>query len=204
MDNQATETTADDLVGVANGDGAGASMIDELQARVSQLEGELAATGEALELAGKTELELRAQLAELTKANEAAARKLAKIGRGPTSAKPRRIAPMSPLSDQERVELGERIAAGESISIVFAEGKRELTGLAPIVVSGPVFNVSSTGMMLRDAVEIRSNDPAGREVTATALVMFDSDGGQLAYSELPAPLAISPGRTYRLDRAIQF
>lgn len=169
-----------------------------------ELEAELQATGEALDLARGAETQLREQLAGLTKERDAAERKAAKIAKGLAPAKPRKIAAMSALSAEERVTIGDLVAGGETVSIVFTDGKRELTGIAPIVVSGPAFNVSSNSMMLRDAVDIRSNDVAGKEVTIEALALFDSDGGQLAFKPLPSPIAIAPGRTYRLERSIEF
>lgn len=170
---------------------------------IVELESELQATGEALELAGQTEATLRGQLAEFAAARDAA-EKRAKVAKGSAGPKARKVKAMDPMTDDERIELGERVSAGEAVQIVFSDGKRELMDIAPIVVSGPAFDVSPARLMLREAVNVSAAGTAGRELQVSSLALFDDDGEQLAFAELPMPLTISPGRTYRLDRQIQF
>lgn len=200
-------------------DPAGAAAMAErmtgAEARVAALEAELAAAQASQEVPGSEpqvkllqgqldDATARAETAEaaLTKAQDRFAAKLKRVASGEPSAKPRPLAPMAEGKALERDALRAAIEDAGKAEIVFSDGKREIAGLPPVIVSGDVWKDHPLGLMLTEPVDLHG--PAigrgGYAIEGYALVL---DGKPVAFTTRD-PLTVSGGQHVRLADDIYF
>lgn len=97
-------------------------------------------------------------------------------------------------------ELRELLRDG-AVEIVFSDGKKEIAGLPALQVAGPAWSELSGGrLVLREAQTIK----ADRTVDLAGFALFDDEGTQIGWCELPSPMPLSAGMQVRLDRQILF
>lgn len=155
-----------------------------------------------------TDAEARADKAEaaLTKAK-------ARVKTGDAPTRPRKLAAMVD-DDASRTTVAERrealqklIADADKVEIAFSDGKKEIAGLAPIVVEGDVWREHTLGLMLRDPVTVAGPAPsAGGGGTSVAIAGYALllDGKQVAYTVRSDALNIAPGQKISLQDDIYF
>jgi hypothetical protein len=145
--------------------------------------------------------ELKQENAELKKKLEANS-SAAKVSRGAKPAKARKI---GEVDDQPNAEnLLELIAAADTIEIAFADGKRELADIAPVVVSGDIWTVSLDRLKL-NLPELIVHGPAfGKPAYALAGYGLVLDGELVAYSKRPDTLMIGANSQMNLKDDIIF
>ncbi len=128
----------------------------------------------------------------------AAATAEAKVTKGPKVAKARAAGPMKP-GDFDPEGLLERLQGG-GFTVVCSDGKRELTGIAPLVISGDAWTRVPAGVMLREAVTIKPDSA----IDLGGFALFDDAGKQVAWCALMRPQRVAGGQEMKLDRQIVF
>ena len=149
--------------------------------------------------AKELQAELDAATARAEKAEKSRDRAKAKVAAGEQPAKLRKLAAMDDASD----DLAKAIADADKVEVVLSDGKAEIEGVAPIVVTGEAWRQTPNGLMLTEAVEIDgpgTGKPAFN-VDGYALVL---DGKQVAYRKRPDPVTVVPGQHYKIENDIIF
>lgn len=148
---------------------------------------------------------LEGELAEASKATDKAKAdlKVAKAQAKPKSAKARPIGAID--GEQPRGEdLLTLIGAAETVELVFSDGKREITALAPQLIEGDAWYQAANGVRLRVpslAVNGPGRDDAALKVAGYGLVL---DGELTAYSPRMDVLTILPGSQHELKDDVIF
>lgn len=149
------------------------------------------------------------------KSKVAAAEKSAKaakasIARADKSPKPRKIGPMgddnadSLAGEKLQAAIDEAHANGEPLEIVFSDGKQEITGIPPVIVTGNVWRDHPRGMMLTQAVPVRGpTEPTGVPYAVAGYGLL-IDGKQVAYTPRSEPIHVAPGQDIELRDDIWF
>lgn len=167
--------------------------------RLTTAETQLANLTDALAEAQGGKDGLEARVAELTKELEAAK---AKAGRASTKAPSEKLRALGPIKEPlERDALREAIAGAGEVEIAFSDGKREVRGLPPRVVSGPVWKDHALGLMLNIPLELTGpTEGNGATIAGYALLL---DGKQIAFTPRD-PLRLAPAKHYKLEQDIFF
>lgn len=171
------------------------------QSAARDLQAELDAANER---AGKVD-ELQAQLdAANERADQAEkardrAKAKAKAVAGEQPAKLRKFGAMDDAADDFAAAIGK----ADKVEVVLSDGKGEIEGIAPVVVTGEAWRATPNGLMLTEAVEIDGPGPnkAAYNVDGYALVL---DGKQVAYRKRPDPVTVVPGQHYKIENDIIF
>lgn len=146
-----------------------------------------------------------ADLAKATKATDKAKAdlKVAKAAAKPKSAKARAIGPVD--GEQPRGEdLLTLIGAADTVELVFSDGKREITALAPQLIEGDAWYQAANGVRLRVPsllVHGPGRDDRALHVAGYGLVL---DGELTAYAPRIDVLTILPGSQHELNDDVIF
>lgn len=148
---------------------------------------------------------LEGELAAATKATDKvkADLKVAKAAAKPKSAKSRVIGPID--GDEPRgEELLTLIGAAETVELVFSDGKREITALAPQLIEGDAWYQAANGVRLRVPsllIHGPGRDDQALHVAGYGLVL---DGELTAYAQRIDVLTILPGSQHELKDDVIF
>lgn len=136
---------------------------------------------------------LAKQLQEVTASYQVKARSRS------SGSKARKIGPVDAPTPEDLAA-----AIGGDVELVFSDGKKEITGIDPRVVTGaPAWERHPGGWMLRDRVLLSGPAP-GEAAYAVAGVGLLVDGRQVAWCQLFDPLSVPPGGTSELRNSIIF
>lgn len=166
-------------------------MIDTLIARVPVLSTELAAA--------------QADLAAATKATDKAKADL-RVAKAQAKAKSTKARPIGEIKgEQPRGEdLLTLIGAAETVELVFSDGKREVTALAPQLIEGDAWYQAANGVRLRVPsllIHGPGRDDQALQVAGYGLVL---DGELTAYAARMDVLTIQPGSQHQLKDDVIF
>lgn len=147
------------------------------------------------------EAELATATTGLTKAK--ADLKAAKASAKPKSAKARAIAPLKDAEPRGE-DLLTLIGAADTVELVFSDGKREVTALAPQLIEGEAWYQAANGVRLRVPsllIHGPGRDDQALKVAGYGLVL---DGELTAYSPRIDVLTILPGSQHELKDDVIF
>lgn len=181
-----------------------------LEARVSELEGDLHSANGRLGPAQQKQLTAESEIEQLKKRNARLTTQLASAkarggstsSRAPKSSSPRKVEAME--HGLKPFELQEKLAGGE-YEVVFADGDKEITGIEPLLVRPGGWRGVKRGVALVDD-EVLVHGAANGEApfSLTGFGLFDRKGKQVAYRELPEPITVEAGKTVGLRNTITF
>lgn len=145
---------------------------------------------------------LKAKLVDAEKAVKSAK---ASVTRAATPAAPRKLKTMDDgLSGDDLTEaLTKADAGGKTVEIAFSDGKREIEGIPPIVITGEVWRDHTRGKMLRDPVKVDGPTTGGSSVAIDGYALM-IDGKQVAYCQRSEPVRVNAGQTISLQDDIWF
>lgn len=215
MDDATTKTREQELMEQFNAglDPTGATAlqirIDELTAQNKTLNEELGLDEqEKIDLeehAAKLQKDLDAANATITALQAAASASKTSVKRGENAPKSRKIGPVGDglTGDALTEALTKADQGGKKVEIVLSDGTREITGIAPIVVTGDVWRDHTLGKMLRDAVTVHgpANGQGGYAIDGYALLI---DGKQVAYCKRSDVINVATGSTVNIADDIYF
>lgn len=160
---------------------------------------------EALQRAATAEAARDAADAKAEKADKAATAAKAKVSRGETSTKVRKLGPVDKgLSGDDLIEtLQKADADDERVEIVVSDGTREVTGIPPIAVTGDVWRKHPLGQMLREPIKIEGPHTGGTPFVIHGFALL-IDGKQVAYCERPDVVQVAAGQTVNFADDIYF
>ena len=146
---------------------------------------------------------LKAQLAT-SKAAATVLRREAKALKAARPAKARLVAPLAEdqlLSPDDLLAL---IGGADIVELVFSNGKREIAGIDPMLISGDAWGIGIAGLQLR-VPELMVHGPAGGKapylLAGYGLLL---DGELAAYGARGDVLAIAPGARMNLAQDVVF
>lgn len=150
---------------------------------------------------GELETELSTARKEVDRLTAELAKAEQKASVAPKAQKAPKARAAGPIKDPViGVELRELLRES-AVEIVFSDGKKEIAGLPALQVAGPAWGeLSGDRLVLREAQTIK----ADRTVDLAGFALFDADGVQIGWCELPNPIPLSAGMQVRLDRQILF
>lgn len=124
-----------------------------------------------------------------------------KVTRVPAPAKRRAAGEMkddNPAAD----DLLALIGAAEVVEVVFSDGKREFTEIAPLLVAGDVWAKVIGGLALRvPELTVQAPQDGGLPLKGYALLL---DGKQVAWAPRPETLILGGGRQFNLRDDVLF
>jgi hypothetical protein len=175
------------------------AMLVQLYDGNQALQQELTSTaGERTDAVTRAE-QLQADLAKAEKSRDAAR---ARVAAGTVAPAPRALKPVAADKRLSREDLKAAIADADKVEIAFSDGKKEVRGLAPVIVSGEAWKDHAIGLMLAESVDLYG--PAGGggsySVEGYALLL---DGKQVAFTARD-PLTVGAGKHVRLTDDIAF
>lgn len=147
---------------------------------------------------------LRDQIAVLTAERDKANRKIARMVPKPKAPKSRTIKRLEPLTPDARRELAPLLTSGEEFEIVFVAGTKEQIDIPAIGIAGDAWDISTQKLRPRSAPEVTGRPAGGAAVQITGFALFDGQGFQIAFQELPDPITIPAGGRVKLERTIGF
>ena len=124
-------------------------------------------------------------------------------------AQPAKLRTVRPLDDDEddadkRREIIERAIAGE-VEIVFSDGETEIRGLDPVKVTGAsLWATRPQGRMLDKPIDLDGPEKGTGGYRIAGFGLFDADGEQVGWSELPEPIVVGAQTRTQLRQCIIF
>lgn len=166
-----------------------------------QRESLLEDTAKAIDARNAADAERDALQAKL----DAAAKAEPKVAQGDKPAKVRNLGPVKEaLSGDDLVAaMAKADEDGDTVEIAFSDGKREIAGIPPKVVTGDVWRKHALGLMLRDPVTVEGPATGGSSVAIAGYALL-IDGKQVAYCERADPVTVAPGQHIGLSDDIYF
>ena len=183
---------------------AAVGLLESAEQRYSEI---LRKSDEALGRVDALEAEndkLKAQLAA-SKGAAAVLRREAKALKAERVGKTRVVAP--PADDGGQLspdDLLALIGAAERVELLFSNGKREIAGLDPMVISGDAWVIGIAGLQLRVPELIVDGPAGGKAPFLLAGYGLMIDGELAAYGARGDVLAIAPGARMNLAQDVVF
>lgn len=147
-----------------------------------------------------------AEIAKLKSAKDAAQRK-AKAAEAAAPGKLRKIGRMNfPEGAPTPAELRALLAEAETVEVVLSDGKSEIAGIAPRVISGDAWEVVAGGLKL-NVPELLVHGPGlGSPKSAYAVAGYGLviDGKQVAWAQRGEQITIGAGATFDLKDDVIF